>query len=466
MIMLLFVIISIVNCVSLPQLISSFSFEPVTSSPDAIVDSVGDNDGVREGVNASTGLPLVRFLNASSAFCKEGSCVTFWALSSAATMQSTGRITLRSQLDFPSLGGAIAFWLYMETESPYNPRLVAKFLPDASQSLFQIGLLEISPRNVNGTAFNRTSSVDGGEEYNYFVFRCYFQYKSTSGALVPSAEFQFKTHPFKQQWQHIAVSFGASGVKLFRDFTLMETLPLSNFSSYVADTTLPVTVGNHPAMQRAPAARIDELRFFAFNTPDDDVTEQNLQSLAKPVAPPTSFSFPSGARSTTKFRPFTTTPKSTTNGAVTTGTGDAVTTVAISGGGSSGSSSNSTASTTTALNGFEPIADEPTALPNKGALIGGLIGGLLAVILLLSLLVCVLVREKRRRRHDDVPVVVSTQQPPVAAVDSTSTLSTPNIGMYDRVPPAPTPVAAKRNMYTAAPAFDACRTACQLRFDA
>lgn len=50
---------------SLPRLLSLYAFEPVFSAPDLILDLVGDNNGAREGVNATTGQPLVRFLNAS-----------------------------------------------------------------------------------------------------------------------------------------------------------------------------------------------------------------------------------------------------------------------------------------------------------------------------------------------------------------------------------------------------------------
>jgi hypothetical protein len=198
-----------------------------------------------------------------------------------ATMMSAGRITLSSALDFPTFGGAIAFWLFVETEIGNNPLFVSKLLPDSTLSMFQFGLFT-NPRATGA----RTSLVGGGEEYNFLVFRFNLQYKSTSGALVASdvGFFDFSTHPFKQQWQHVMVSFGQSGVKLFRDFTLVETLPL-NFSSYEANTSLPVIVGNHPLARRAPAARLDELRFFGFDSPSGDVTAQNLPSLLKPVVP-------------------------------------------------------------------------------------------------------------------------------------------------------------------------------------
>lgn len=91
---------------------------------------------------------------------------------------------------------------------------------------------------------------------------------------------------------------------------------------------------------------------------------------------------------------------------------------------------------------FDQVVDQSSG-GNRRALIGGLIGGLLAVILLVALLAWIVVREKRRNRENQEPIDVHPQPQAIDAAPSTS------IGMYD--PAQPTPVATKRNMYTAAP---------------
>lgn len=130
---------------SLPRLLSSYAFDPVLSAPDSILDSVSDNNGVREGVNGTTGHPLVRFLNASSFYCELGSCVTFWAFSSMATMMSAGRITLSSALDFPTFGGAINSWCFASISST-NRRRARSLRATSGCSISQR-----TPSNSNGS---------------------------------------------------------------------------------------------------------------------------------------------------------------------------------------------------------------------------------------------------------------------------------------------------------------------------
>lgn len=274
------------------HLLSSYSFEPQTGAPDLIVDSIGGLNGTREG--SSNGTALVRFLNSTSGFCKFGACITFWAFSAASTQNSVGRLVLPGRVDFPTFGGAIAFWMYMETEILHNARLVSKFLPDgttntATNSLFQVSLLEL-PFNRTGSLSNRTTITALGEEYAFFVFRFHMQFTTSveAGAQPVTGDrglFEFQTHPFKQQWQHIVISFSQTGLKLFRDGKLLETID-AKFGTYALNDSLPVVVGNSAAFNRAPAARLDELQFFGYPMMNQEISEESVLRvmLGLPVA--------------------------------------------------------------------------------------------------------------------------------------------------------------------------------------
>lgn len=448
--------------ISTPLDLFWYPFEPQSNAPDQIVDSIGGLNGAREGAS-SNGTVLVRFLSSASGFCKFGSCITFWAFTVQATQNSVGRVLLPGGVDFPTFGGAIAFWLYMDTEISHNARLVSKFLPDggassATNSVFQLSLLE----NANRTFFaNRTTMTPLGEEYNFFVFRFHLQFTDTSSKLVDGdrGEVAFQTHPFKQQWQHIVVSFSQNGLKLFRDGKLLETVDIK-FASYSRNDSLPVTVGNSAAFNRAPAARLDELRFFGYASADQEITEASLVPVLQNARLPTITTSIS-----TRFSPRSVIFRTTTTlvGTSETSVTDAIptSTVATFAGNDSMAISTASGESSGVLTNDAPIIEEPEGR-GKGAVIGGVIGGLLLVILLVSLLIWWTVRGKRKESERINSGFITT--PPTAAaaagaaepygfVEPTPAAATTVVGIYDHVPTQAAVISQQplRNIYTKAP---------------
>jgi hypothetical protein len=459
-----------------PQELSWYSFEPQSNAQDLIVDSIGGLNGTREG--SSNGTALVRFLNSTSGFCKFGACITFWAFSAASTQNSVGRLVLPGRVDFPTFGGAIAFWMYMETEILHNARLVSKFLPDgttntATNSLFQVSLLEL-PFNRTGSLSNRTTITALGEEYNFFVFRFHMQFTTSveAGAQPVTGDrglFEFQTHPFKQQWQHIVISFSQTGLKLFRDGKLLETID-AKFGTYARNDSLPVVVGNSAAFNRAPAARLDELRFFGYTGTDQEITEDTLMPVLLNLPSITTSSSTQGFSSRSVFtrmtpvgasRSFTSVTKAiptanpgTESGALPATVNDSIVTSALSGVEESSGG---------VMTNDAPIIEEPEGR-GKGAVIGGVIGGVLVAILLIGLLIWWTLRDKHNRNEqlnsgfiNTPPLPAETDniyaKPPANLQPTPAAAATTVVGIYDHVPTQASVISQQplRNIYTKAP---------------
>jgi hypothetical protein len=222
-------------------------------------------------------------------------------------MASNGRGLFTPSLDFGEYGGSVSFWAMIFTINDFD-RILIKTRSNMSPTF------QLSFHNTN-TGANETAS--SGEQFALWRYRLRANVTDPSG--TSSRDFIFNSAsaaPFRGVWHHVALHLGPTSAKLYINGGVPQRFFHSQPITYNPDTSLPFVLGNNPSGlgDRKLVGRIDELRFFRNDQPDQELSQPFIMSSLI-VDPGTPAPTPMGAPPTPATTPAattTTTPTTTT----------------------------------------------------------------------------------------------------------------------------------------------------------
>jgi hypothetical protein len=241
-------------------------------------------------------------------------------------MSSNGRGLFTPSLDFGEYGGSVSFWAMIFTINDFD-RILIKTRSNTAPTY------QLSFFNIN-TGANETAS--SGEQFALWRYRLRANVTDPSG--TSSRDFIFNAAsaaPFRGVWHHVALHLGPTSAKLYINGGVPQRFFHSQPITYNPDTSLPFVLGNNPSGlgDRKLIGRIDELRFFRNDQPDQEISQTFITSslivdpgtpAPTPMAPPTPATTPAATTTTTPTTTTTTTIAPTTS--TTTSTAPPITT--------------------------------------------------------------------------------------------------------------------------------------------
>jgi len=241
--------------------------------------------------------------------CKFGQCMT-------PGTASNGRGLFTSSLDFGEYGGSVSFWALIFNVNDFD-RILVKARSNMSPTY------QLSFFNTN-TGANETAA--NGEQFA--LWRYHLRANVTDQSGTSSRDFIFNTAsvaPFRGVWHHVALHLGPTTAKLYINGGIPQRFMHSQPITYNPDTSLPFVLGNNPngLGDRKLFGRIDELRFFRNDQPDQELSQQFIMNslIVDPGTPaPTPMGAPPTPAPTPAATTSTTTTTTTTTVAPTTST--------------------------------------------------------------------------------------------------------------------------------------------------
>jgi hypothetical protein len=273
-----------------PMPLAYYSFDGQSVSETSVTDQSGNG----------TTLTLENGAALRDSNCKFGQCMT-------PGMASNGRGLFTPSLDFGEYGGSVSFWAMIFTINDFD-RILIKTRSNMSPTF------QLSFHNTN-TGANETAS--SGEQFALWRYRLRANVTDPSG--TSSRDFIFNSAsaaPFRGVWHHVALHLGPTSAKLYINGGVPQRFFHSQPITYNPDTSLPFVLGNNPSGlgDRKLVGRIDELRFFRNDQPDQELSQPFIMSSLI-VDPGTPAPTPMGAPPTPATTPAattTTTPTTTT----------------------------------------------------------------------------------------------------------------------------------------------------------